>query len=175
MEPKLVRTPKGELWIRFYENEDRRGQFLDFVARLYAAGCSVRQSSVHTIEGLGVYDWFQVRTRKSPAQVYKQLHLLADARAILPPEKLRFQRVELVSRREIDAIIAFRGEDQRGMLLAAARALFEVGLSVKWAKVHTWGQQVDDIFCVKMRPTFDRDLESLRARLAHDSAASYQV
>lgn len=171
--PKVIRTSKGEIWIRFHENRDRRGQFLDFVAKLFAVGCSIRQSSVQTLKGIGVYDWFQVRTRKSPQHILKQLNLLEDTRTIMPPEDLKFQRIELVSQTEEEAVISFRGVDQRGMLLAAARALFEADFSIRWAKVHTWGKQVDDIICVRHKPSLERDLVTLRSQLGANSAASY--
>lgn len=146
--PRIVRLHGGKrTWIRFHAVEDRPGIFLNFVKRLSAAGLSVRHASIHTDPDLGVYDWFEVKTSKASAQIQK----LLDAAARTPSEKqfnVRFDAIELVSRDSREWVISFRGRDQSGALTEAARALFELGLQIRWAKVHTWGRQIDDVFGV---------------------------
>ena len=59
---------------------------------------------------------------------------------------------------------AVRGRDQRGILLAAAQALVEENLSLRWARAHTWGQQIDDVFSVQPLGEVENTLERLRGR-----------
>ena len=33
--------------------------------------------------------------------------------------------------------------------MEAARALYLAGAEIRWAKVHTWGRQIDDIFGIR--------------------------
>ena len=33
--------------------------------------------------------------------------------------------------------------------MGAAHALFEAGMPIIWAKVNTWGRQLDDVFAVR--------------------------
>lgn len=146
--PLVIRTRRGETWIRFHHREDEPGLFLQFVSKLFALGCSIQQSSVRTLPKLGVYDWFQVRTTKTPAQILRQLELIKDWAKIEPP-MVALAQIEVISRQGDDVILSFRGRDQKGVLLATAKALFETGFTIRWAKVITWGSQIDDIFCVQ--------------------------
>jgi [protein-PII] uridylyltransferase len=57
-----------------------------------------------------------------------------------------------VNENDSSVTLSFRGRDQRGALLAAARAIHAAGFDILSAKVHTWGRQIDDIFTLK-KPT----------------------
>ena len=157
--PRVVRLRGGkQVWIRFHAVEDRAGIFLNFVKRLSAAGLSVRHASIHTDPDLGVYDWFEVKTTKTAAQIER----LLQAAALAKTDKqfsVRFDAIELVSKSQREWVISFRGRDQSGALTEAARALYELGLQIRWAKVHTWGRQIDDVFGVSSVPGSDGTTE----------------
>ncbi len=140
-----VRRGGKQTWIRFHCRNDRPGLFLGFVKWLAASGLSVRHASIHTDERLGVYDWFEVKTTKRTSEV---LRLLKAASRSLGDKsyKVRFDAIEVVSEDTREWVISFRGRDQAGALTEAARALFDAGVEVRWAKVHTWGRQLDDVF-----------------------------
>lgn len=140
---------KNEYWVRFHTRTDRPGLFLEYVDTLFKAGASVLQGFIHTYEDWGVYDWFHIRSGKPTSQLRKALLM---AQTVVPAVdtsvRVRFESVDLVRSDSDMAIISFRGKDQKGALLAATRSLYEAGLSIKWAKVHTWGHQIDDVFAV---------------------------
>lgn len=146
--PVRVLSVRGgqQTWARFHSALDRPGLFLGFVRWLASCGLAVRHASIHTDPGLGVYDWFEVKTSKSPSQVQRSLESVAKATAGEKSFQVRFDSIELVSSNEGEWVISFRGRDQNGALTEAARALFELGAQVRWAKVHTWGRQIDDVF-----------------------------
>lgn len=161
LDPLAVRNRRGETWVRFHHLADRPGLFLQYVAKLFSLSCSIQQAVARTLPTLGVYDWFQVRTSKTPAQLLRQLNLVKDWTHIEPPT-VHLAAIEVISRHEGEAILSFRGRDQKGVLLATARALFEKGFTIRWAKVMTWGSQIDDIFAVEVGSL---DLESALATL----------
>lgn len=151
--PKIVRT-RGQTWIRFHSAKDHLGLFARYVGALVAAGLSIRHASVHTFEETGVYDWFEVKSEKSPKAISRLLHLAlaASARAVgtrSVKSPVRFDVISLVSDANDEWVISFRGRDQAGALLQAAKSLFAQGAEVRWARVHTWGRQIDDVFGVK--------------------------
>jgi [protein-PII] uridylyltransferase len=150
--PLLVSARRGEIWIRLHSKIDRPGLFLDFVARLHSAGLNVQEAFVQTYEHIGAYDWFKVRSDR-PLPALKIL--LKNSRASSEPEssvKVEFSVIEVVTENENSVTLSFRGRDQRGALVAAARAIHAVGFDILSAKVHTWGRQIDDIFTLK-KPT----------------------
>ncbi len=158
---KVVRTG-DRLWVRFHRRTDETGLFLGFVKRLYSWGLNVQMSSVSTLPGVGVYDWFCLRTEKSARQVAQWLALPSERQVSVP--KVSFQSIDLMSKDPDEWIFSFRGRDQRGILLAAAQALVEENLSLKWARAHTWGQQIDDVFSVQPLGEVESTLERLRNR-----------
>ncbi len=161
--PLVLRTRAGQTWIRFHSKDDKPGLFVRYVAALSRAGFGIRHASIHTFEDAGVYDWFEVKTQKTPKQIEKLLALaletnakteranssnaaLGTAKAAKP---IKFDHVTLVSSGTYEWIISFRGKDQQGALLQAANALLAETLEIRWARVHTWGRQIDDVFGVK--------------------------
>lgn len=162
LEPLVIKGSKGRLWVRFHHRQDQTGLFMGFVRRLFGFGLSIQSSAVHTIKDVGVYDWFCLRTEKPARQVAKWLSLKSEHGTQSP--KVRFQSIEVMSEDETEWILSFRGKDQRGLLLAAAEALSEEKLSVRWARVHTWGQQVEDIFSVRPLGEAKSLIERLRLR-----------
>jgi [protein-PII] uridylyltransferase len=143
---KVVPVRGGaQTWVRFHSKEDRPGLFLGYVKWLAASGLAVRHASILTDAELGVYDWFEVKTTKRAAQIVK----LLEAAMKSSSEKsysVKFDSVEAVATDDREWVMSFRGRDQNGALTEAARALFEAGAAIRWAKVHTWGRQIDDVF-----------------------------
>jgi [protein-PII] uridylyltransferase len=162
--PAVVTDSKGSVWVRFHRKQDRSGLFVEFVQRLYHLGDHIQACVVMTDEEVGVYDWFCLRGRKSKDQVLKRLQSQPESLKVTPP-RMFFEHIDLVSQTEEEAIISFRGKNQKGLLLLAAIGLFEEGLSIVWVRAHTWGSQVDDTFCVLLRErVVDDVLKRLRAR-----------
>lgn len=160
--PKVVATRARQLWVRFHRKQDETGLFLSFVKQLFGFGLNVQMSSVHTIEGIGVYDWFCLRTEKTARQIAKWMSLPPQTSIKIPA--VEFQSIDLMSSDENEWIFSFRGKDQRGLLVSAAQALVEEKLSLRWARAHTWGHQVDDIFSVRPLGEVQSTLERLRTR-----------
>lgn len=132
-------------WVRFYDPVDREGLFLEYVSRLWQAGVVIDHAYVQTIAGFGVYDWFQIRSQKADAFLKKNM----QAEPSLSKEfSVQFLDVALVSETQDEWIISFRGLDKKGVLLVAAQALHSLGLQIRWAKIHTWGRQIEDIFAI---------------------------
>lgn len=165
--PLAVARGEGQrTWVRFHSSADRPGLFLNYVRLLTASGLSIRHASIHTDPEIGVYDWFEIKTSKTSAQtkrllesahktLQKTLSRAAEREATSASGaradkrfQVTFDSVELVARDDREWVISFKGKDQSGALVEAARALFEEGVAIKWAKVHTWGRQLDDIFGV---------------------------
>lgn len=151
--PKVVRTKSGQTWIRFQSTLDQPGLFAKFVGALTAAGLGIRHASIHTFEETGVYDWFEVKTEKTPSQV-QRLAVLGLAQPTSPPslplkKSVSFDEISLVSQSKDEWVVSFRGRDQSGALLEAANRLLNAGAEITWARVHTWGRQIDDVFGIK--------------------------
>lgn len=163
--PPKVLAPKGHgLWIRFHEKGDRPGLFAEFVQKLYSLGVGIRHAAVHTLPEAGVYDWFEVTSRRKPAQIRAWLES-AQAAGHKPLPRVEFQSVSLVSQDDSEWIFSFKGVDQPGFLATAAAALAEEKVSLRSARVHTWGRQVDDLFAVEPSGDAEDLLARLRARL----------
>jgi len=147
LKPWVYKTRKGEIWIRFHEKKDRKGLLSDYVGQLYSLGLGIRHASIHTLPKVGVYDWFQVATSKNIQQLMK---LLENAQVHSKPvPAVKFDSIQLISADEQEWVISFKGPDQTGLLASAAKSLSDLEMSIKSARVHTWGRQVDDIFFVK--------------------------
>jgi [protein-PII] uridylyltransferase len=86
-----------------------------------------------------------------------------SAKPIQVPE-VSFQSVDVVSDDQKEWVLSFRGRDQKGLLLAAANALYDLGLAIHWARVHTWGSQIDDVFCVEAKGDLQNHLKVLREK-----------
>jgi [protein-PII] uridylyltransferase len=145
--PKILKGQKGEVWIRFHQKRDRKGILADYVGQLYSLGVGVRHASIHTLPKVGVYDWFQVSTQKNLQVLTNMLKNAQTVNKEIP--QVKFDNIQLVSSDDKEWIISFKGADQAGLLAAAAKSLSEQGVSIKSARVHTWGRQVDDIFILK--------------------------
>ncbi|MEK2645463.1 HD domain-containing protein [Bdellovibrio sp. BCCA] len=159
LKPWVHKTRKGDLWIRFHEKKDRKGLLADYVGQLYSLGLGIRHASIHTISKVGVYDWFQVATSKNIQQLAKVLENAQVQSKPIPAVK--FDAIQLISADDKELVISFKAPDQTGLLASAAKSLSDLGVSVKSARVHTWGRQVDDIFFVKA----DREPQELLAAL----------
>lgn len=165
LSPVAVTDSKGSVWVRFHRKKDQAGLFVEFVQRLYHLGDHIQACVVMTFDEVGVYDWFCLRGRKSKDQVLKRLQAQSKELKVTPPIMF-FEHIDLVSQTSEEAIISFRGKNQKGLLLLAAQALFEEGLSIVWVRAHTWGSQVDDTFAVLLKDkAIEGVLERLRSKL----------
>jgi [protein-PII] uridylyltransferase len=180
LSPAVLQVKSGrQTWVRFHSREDRAGLFMSFVRQLSSLGLGIRHASVHTDSDLGVYDWFEVKTTRTAAQVRKllfqasrrpQLHPSIDADSSTDQEShIVFDSVEGIASDNREWVISFRGRDQSGALLEAARALYAERASIRWAKVHTWGRQIDDVIGISplgsSRDGFNGLIERLSLRL----------
>jgi len=161
LNPAVVTDSKGSVWVRFHRKEDASGLFVEFVQRLYHLGNHIQACVVMTDKEVGVYDWFCLRGRKSKDQILKRLKNQSPDLLEKPP-KVTFENIDLVSQSGEETIISFRGLNQKGLLLSAAQALFEEGLSIVWVRAHTWGSQVEDTFSVLLK---EEAVESVLSRL----------
>lgn len=163
LKPRVYQNRQGETWIRFHEKQDRTGLLSEYVGQLYGLGINIRHAAIHTISKVGVYDWFQVSSTRSPAQLTQ--FLAAASQSHKPIPSVRFESIQLVSSDDSEWVISFKAADQNGLLASAAKALSELGVSIKSARVHTWGRQVDDIFMVKPQGESPQILiEALKAK-----------
>lgn len=145
LSPIVVKKGK-ELWVRFHAKVDQEGLLAEYVQRLYSLGLGIRHASIQTLSGVGVYDWFQVNTSKSPQVIEK---MLKHSQGHKDTPKVIYDQVEWVSLDDDEWILSFKGKDQAGFLSSATKALASTGFNIKSARVHTWGHQVNDIFILK--------------------------
>ncbi len=162
LKPRVVTGPKGDHWVRFHEKVDRTGLLSDYVSQLYSLGLGIRQASIHTIQDVGVYDWFRITTTKNIQQIAKVLENSTLQRKENPI--VRFDSIQLVSADENEWVISFKGPDQNGLLASAARSLSDLGVNITSAKVHTWGRQIDDIFFVKAKGDSTHLIQALKEK-----------
>ncbi|MCC6136999.1 MAG: HD domain-containing protein [Bdellovibrionaceae bacterium] len=143
---------KDGLWVRFFDPQDRDGLFLEYVTRLWQTGAVIHHAYVHTIDGFGVYDWFKIRTNLKRPVLQKMI--AKDPQKINLKTAPKMLDVALVSESNVEWVVSFRGLDKKGVLLAAAACLHSLGLQIRWAKIHTWGRQIEDVFAIS--PTNNR-------------------
>ena len=174
---RVVRVPReNRVWIRFHAVRDEAGLFSRMARALQAAGLSVRHASLLSDMQLGVYDWIEVKPPRQLKGLEAKLDKLLVAQAVASGASSgdtktefvgTFESVTLLSQSDSEWVVSFRGRDFRGALLSAVAALADLGLSIQWAKVHTWGRQIDDVFGVWPVPgqSTDEVLDRLRSRL----------
>jgi [protein-PII] uridylyltransferase len=162
---RVLRNKKGEVWIRFHKKNDEPGLFYRYVQWIFASGCRVQQSSVRTLPDFGVYDWFHVKTSRTPQSLQKLLLSLVgqgEPASVMA----KFESIEILSEDDGGVVLSFKGRDKKGLLVSAARSLHLLGAEIIWAKVHTWGRQIEDIFCVRCtHQSADSLLRDLQAQL----------
>lgn len=156
-------SKQDKYWIRFHSRQDRLGLFRDWVQTLYASGCQIQQSAVQTDVKFGAYDWFKVRSSRTLAQLKKMISVV-DLSQVKTPEAF-FDQVSIVSQDEEGVVLSFRGKDRPGLLVKAASVLTDEGFTIRWARVFTWGRQVDDIFGVKAISSLQARVERVTQRL----------
>jgi [protein-PII] uridylyltransferase len=160
---------RKKLWIRYSQTVDRPGILSEALEKIYSAGGSIQTALIHSFPAdsgkLGVYDWFQVQTSRDPASFFKLLQQLRISEIKIPAAQ--FLKIDWVSQNSNEWVLSFRGVDQKGLLLAAAWNLKDLGAQVQSARVHTWGRQIEDLFHIQ--PLSHQEpqvfLEQLRARL----------
>ncbi len=172
MSPLVYVSKSNAVWIRLHSREDRLGLLSEFVALIYSLGCQIRTASIATDPQYGVYDWFQVRTQsrgrwleKHLIELWKKGDELGDSKEL---PRVEVESVESVAAPHDESglqIISIRGRDQRGFLAAAVHALTAEGLSIRWAKVNTWGRQIDDVFGVERSGLSKENLDQVLGRV----------
>lgn len=175
IQARLVRVPKeNRIWIRFHAAFDEAGLFSRIARAIQQAGLPVRHASLLSDEQVGVYDWVEVKPPRQIKGLEARLDKLLNASVAASEGVLTdssaasgFDSVTLLSQSDEEWVLSFRGRDFRGALMSAVDAIAELGLSIQWAKVHTWGRQIDDVFGVRPMPglTSDEVLRRLRSRL----------
>lgn len=160
---KVLKVSKSNrVWIRFHVRTDRPGLFAQMTRALQGAGLSVRHASIFSDVKIGVYDWFEVKPPRSlkglEAKLSKQASLASHQNTTVRPNVAGakglaiFDEVDAIEIDDHEWVLSFRGKDTKGALLAAAESIAGEGLSISWAKVHTWGRQIDDVFGVVPQP-----------------------
>jgi [protein-PII] uridylyltransferase len=139
-----ISRAKQGTWIRFHHHKDEAGLFLQYVTRLWQSGVIIHHAYIHTDPDLGVYDWFEVKSDK-PLSLLRRT-LVQEVAIREPKNWATLSEVALVSETKNEWVFSFRGSDKKGVLISAARTLHDLGLEIRWAKIHTWGRQVDDVF-----------------------------
>lgn len=139
-----ISRAKQGMWIRFHHPQDESGLFLQYVTRLWQSGVIIHHAYIHTDPDLGVYDWFEVKSEKPLSLLRRTLEQAVEIKE--PKNWAKLSDVALVSETKNEWVFSFRGGDKKGVLISAARALHDLGLEIRWAKIHTWGRQVDDVF-----------------------------
>ncbi|MDZ4662189.1 MAG: HD domain-containing protein [Pseudomonadota bacterium] len=142
----VPKSHKSRFWVRFHRLHDKPGIFFEFVERIFSGGGSFHQAVVQTLPTYGVYDWFEIKAN-NPQQFKKLLNMNLKS-PDLP--RVKFENIEIVSQDEVETVFSFRGLDQRGALINAVKALTQLGLTIRWARVLTWGRQIDDLFGVAL-------------------------
>ncbi len=143
LEPLVIKA--NRIWVRFHRKADRPGIFFELVEKLFNSGFNIHHAFVQTFVGLGVYDWFEVKTSMEAGRIKKILDQEIPSKTL---PKVKFSNIEIVSSDEKETVVSFRGLDQSGVLVNAAKALTDAGLTINWARVLTWGRQFDDVFGV---------------------------
>lgn len=138
---------RKRLWVRYHRAEDQSGVLAFVLGLFFQAGASVLQSTVMTLPGIGIYDWFCLDFTGRVESLEKRIKLLAGMPAAVPPE-VRWESVEIVQVQAESWTLLFRGLDQRGLLWNAANSLFKAGARIKSAQVQTWGQKAEDLIVI---------------------------
>jgi [protein-PII] uridylyltransferase len=147
LNPLVMKDRRNRVWMRFHKKKDQAGLVLEFTQKLTSLGCNIRQAMIYTDKKMGVYDWFCVKTNKSLPVLRKRLQVKGVE--TVKEYKTPFSQIDLVSWDEEEWVYSFRAGDKKGLLLTAIQALHNEGFQISWAKVHTWGRQIDDIFGVE--------------------------
>jgi [protein-PII] uridylyltransferase len=157
-----VKNNQGKLWVRFASPEDRSGILAEVMKKIFSMGLSVKHAFIHSWnkEGqIGIYDWFLVASQKAPETIEKKLNLnlslstgsTLEVHSIANNFELplvKFLKISLVEANDQEWIFSFKAKDQSGLLASAVEALSKENLNIRWAKVHTWGREIDDVFGV---------------------------
>lgn len=141
----LYQDKDKNTWVRFYNPEDSLGLFAHYVGSLTSVGASIRHAYIKTDPLHGIYDWFLIRSTSALDVIKKRLEHQSQVVVSQISSQKVFDEIEFLDSKS-EWILIFKGRDQRGMLIQAAHAVLDLGLNIKWAKVHTWGRNVDDIF-----------------------------
>lgn len=144
----LITDKQGQHWIRFYNPNNRHGMLRDMVLKIYSLGVSIRHASIHSVAGVGVWDWFMIPANCNKEQIRKQINLKL---AVQLPNNIEYQSIQIVGQNDLEWVISFKALDKPGLLAHAVSALTEENMDIRSARVHTWGRQVDDLFSVTAR------------------------
>jgi [protein-PII] uridylyltransferase len=169
----VCKDKRGRAWVRYHQKADQTGIVLMLIKKLTNLGCNIRQAFIYTDIHLGVYDWFCVKSQKSAAVLRKQL--LLDL-PLFASKKTLFSEIDLISAEDNEWVFSFRAKDKKGLLLSAIECLHDENLHIIWAKVHTWGRQIDDIFGVVPKPDMNasEQLNRLKEKLEEKELVIYQ-
>ena len=108
------------------------------------------EAFIQTYEDQGVYDWFRISSSNSKAMLTKLLDKLVHSEINPDWPEPKFEKdIPWFSIRTARLSLAFVVRIREGALMGAAHALYEAEMPIVWAKVNTWGRQLDDVFAVR--------------------------
>ena len=159
-------------WELTFVGHDRPGLFSDIAGVLALNNVNILSARIHTWSDGTVVDIFQVtppldplRPHKTWEKVSKELRDVFSGRASLSDmlaskARASFQRGVRVSTREpkvvmdneasdFFTVIEVFADDRLGILYLITRALFELGLDIRVAKIATKVDQIADVFYVR--------------------------
>ncbi|MCX7977983.1 MAG: HD domain-containing protein [Bdellovibrionaceae bacterium] len=146
---------RGQIWLRWFEPQDRMGLLLDIAGKLNAAGLGIRQASVQTLPGIGVYDIFLLN--RSDINKKKIDYLRSIENKNSSPAS-PFHEISIVSKSDREWSVLFRGKDQPGLFLRAVTLLSTQGYNIRSASIHTWGRNAEDIFHIAAPESEDTEV-----------------
>ncbi len=151
-EPSSIQIFKiaGRTWVRFFDRTDKPGLMVNYVDRLHQAGANVMHASIHTLPGLGVYDWFQVHLPKGKEKILRES--VNQTQAL---QKVQFDTVQVTPLGSNEWLVNLKAKDQKGLLKYACYGLSQAGANIKSARVHTWGLKVEDVFRISFKGSED--------------------
>lgn len=147
-EPSSVQIFKlaGRTWVRFFDRTDKPGLMVNYVDRLHQAGANVMHASIHTLAGLGVYDWFQVHLPRGKEKILRE-----SVNQTQDLQKVQFDTVQVTPLGSNEWLVNMKAKDQKGLLKYACYGLSQAGANIKSARVHTWGLKVEDVFRISFK------------------------
>jgi [protein-PII] uridylyltransferase len=155
----VLNDRQGRPWLRYFSSQDTLGIFAQAVGHFHHAGINIEQAIVQTIPSFGVFDLFKISKRH--VQRIRRIDLNFSPATLAVP-KIKVSSITVVTENVDEIILSFEGTDQPGFLWSVASALRDCGFFILKARVHTWGNRVEDL--IHVRPIESGD--GLQDRLA---------
>lgn len=171
IEFRVFSIGSNKRWVRVHIQKDSPGLLNQLLTRFFHAGLMINHASIHTFRGIGVYDWFCVSSKKSTTHIKRLLETVPSSEVNLN-NLGRFSQLEWVSISDQEWILSLRAKDQRGLLLRASYEISKLGLNICGARVHTWGNEVDDL--IHISPPMNISAEDILKQLGRVLVSSFK-